>query len=63
MALKVQQNGDVLKIELPLEKPKPSKSGKTMVVASTHGVKTTEVRYKGRKIVVVANAFIYPSEK
>jgi len=52
-----------LKIELPLEKPKPSKSGKTMVVASTHGVKTTEVRYKGRNIVVVANAFIYPSEK
>jgi len=63
MQLKMQQNGNVVKIELPLEKPKPSKSGKTMVVASTHGVKTTEVRYKGRNIVVVANAFIYPNKK
>jgi hypothetical protein len=63
MSLRVKLKGDVLRIELPLEKPHSSKSGKTMLVASTYGVKTTEVRYEGRKIVVVANAFIYPKTK
>jgi len=63
MSLTVKQKGDVLRIELPLEKPRPSKSKKTMLVASTHGVKTTEVRCEGKRIVVVANAFIYPNKK
>lgn len=63
MALKVKQDGDVLKIELPLEKPRLSKSGKTMLVATTHGVKTTEIRCKGRRIAVVASAFFYPRKK
>jgi hypothetical protein len=63
MSLKVRQKGDVLKIELPLEKPRLSKSGKTMLVASTYGARTTGVRYEGRKIVVVANAFIYQKDK
>jgi hypothetical protein len=63
MALKVKQEGNVLKIELPLEKPVQSKSGKTTLVASTHGVITTSVRYKGRNIALVANAFVYPKNK
>ena len=63
MSLRVRQKGNVLRIEMPLEKPKPSKSGKTMLVASSHGVKTTEVICEGKKIVVVANAFIYLKEK
>jgi hypothetical protein len=63
MALRVKQKGDVLRIELPLEKPRPSTSGKSMLVASTHGVKTTEVFYEGTRIVVNASAFIYPKEK
>lgn len=63
MALRVKQKGRVLRIELPLEKPKSSKSGKTMLVASTYGVRGTEVVYEGRRIAVVANAFIYPEAK
>ena len=63
MALNVKRKGDVLKIELSFEKPQPSKSGKTMLVASTHGVKTTDVQCDGRSVVVVANAFIYPKKK
>jgi hypothetical protein len=63
MSVKVKRSGDVLKIELPLQKPQPSNSGKTMLVASTYGVKTTDVHYEGRRIVVVANAFIYPRKK
>lgn len=63
MSIKVKHDGEMLKIYLPLEKPHSSKSGKTMVIASTYGVRTTAVEYEGRKIVVVANAFIYPNEK
>jgi hypothetical protein len=59
----VKHSEDVLKIALPLQKPQPSNSGKTLLVASTFGVKTTDVRYEGRRIVVVANAFIYPDRK
>ena len=63
MSIKVKHDGEMLKISLPLEKPHASKSGKTMLIASTYGVKTTAVEYEGRKIVVVANAFIYPKDK
>ncbi len=63
MAVKVARENNKLKIELPLEPAVPSKSGKTLLVASTHGVITTEVRYKGKPIVLVLNAFIYPSDQ
>jgi hypothetical protein len=59
MSLKVKRDGDTLKIYLPLERPRSSKSGKTKLVASTYGLKTTRIDYEGHKIVVVANAFIY----
>ena len=61
--MKVKSDGQTLKIYLPLEKARESKSGKTKVVASTHGVKTTEITYEGRKISVVASAFIYPAKE
>jgi hypothetical protein len=53
------KNGNLV-IELPLEKPRPSKTGKTLLVASTRGVKRLEVRYKGKTVSAVVNAFIYP---
>jgi hypothetical protein len=56
----------VLQVSLKeaLQKPVPSRSsGKTLVIASTHGAVATEVRYGGKPIVVVANAFVYPTEK
>jgi hypothetical protein len=62
MSIKVKYDGEILKIYLPLEKPHASKSGKTMLIASTYGVKRTTVEYEGRQIVVVANAFIYPKD-
>jgi hypothetical protein len=61
--IKAKSDGAILKIYLPLEKPHASKSGKTMLIASTYGARTTAVEYEGRKIVVVANAFIYPKDK
>ncbi len=59
MALIVKRLGNRLKIELPLEQPTPSKSGKSDVVASSHGVVMTGVEYKGKPVAVVVNAFIY----
>jgi hypothetical protein len=61
--VRVRQSANVLKIELPMCKPTTSKSGKTMLVASTYGVLTTEVRHNGRPIALVANAFVYPKRK
>ena len=63
MSIKVKYDGEMLKIYLPLEKPHASKSGKSMVIASTYGAKTTAVEYDGRKITVVANAFFYLKDK
>jgi hypothetical protein len=59
MALIVKRVKNRLKIELPLEPPTPSKSGKSVVIASSHGVVTTDVQYKGKPVAVVVNAFVY----
>ena len=59
MALIVKREKNRLKIELPLEPPTPSKSGKSDVVASSRGVVMTDVLYKGKHVALVANAFVY----
>jgi hypothetical protein len=51
--------GNKLVIEVPLlPVPAPSASGKTLVVASTHGNKVTEARVQGKNVVVGVNAYI-----
>ena len=46
-------------IKLPLEKLRPSASGKTELLASSHGCQSGEARYRGRLVTVTANAFIF----
>jgi hypothetical protein len=58
MALKVEIRDNKLFIEIDLEKPTPSASGKTLVVASTHGNTVTSVEVDGNPIVVGLNAYI-----
>jgi len=49
----------VLLIEIPLErKPRPSTSGKTLLVASTGGFRTTEAEVQGQKVKISVNATI-----
>jgi len=60
MPVIVKREKKMLKIQVPLEKPVCSKSGKTMLVASSHGVITTGVTYHGKQVALVVNAFIYP---
>jgi hypothetical protein len=44
-------------IRLPIS-PRPSKSGKTMIVASTNGNIPTVAEYDGQGIVIGVNAYI-----
>ncbi|MBX2851630.1 MAG: hypothetical protein KTR15_07795 [Phycisphaeraceae bacterium] len=50
-----------LVIRLPLKQPpQPSASGKTLVVASTHGCIPSELNIDGQQVRVNATAFCYP---
>lgn len=53
------ENGNLV-ISIPMGTPAPSKTGKTLVVASTHGNKTTDVKVQGKPVTVGLNAFIKP---
>jgi hypothetical protein len=49
-----------LVIRIPLEPPRPSASGKTLMVASTRGNVETDCLLNGRPIKVGLNAYIKP---
>jgi hypothetical protein len=52
--------GEYLVIRVPLNpSPARSASGKTLVVASSHGNKETEVQVQGKPVFVGVNAYIY----
>ena len=58
MALKVEIKDSKLFIEIDLEKPTPSSSGKTLVVATTHGNVVTAAEVDGKPVTVGLNAYI-----
>ena len=62
MNVNVTREKNFLIVRVPLERPFTSKSGKTLVVASSHGVVKTGVSYRKKPISVVLNAFIYPDD-
>lgn len=45
-------------VTMPLGKPTPSASGKTLVIASTRGNLKTGVKYEGKEITLGLNAYI-----
>jgi hypothetical protein len=52
--------GEFLVIRIPLNsKPTPSASGKTLVVATSHGNKQTEIEVQGKPVFVGVNAYIH----
>ena len=52
--------GEFLVIRVPMNpKPTPSSTGKTLVVASSHGNKETEVEIQGKPVYVGVNAYIH----
>lgn len=56
--MKAEIVNNELVIRLPLGKPTPSASGKTLVVATSHGNQKTEAKVDGKPIVIGVNAYI-----
>lgn len=51
--------GNKLVIEILLNSaPVPSSTGKTLVIASSHGNKATDARVDGKPVVIGLNAYI-----
>lgn len=50
--------GDFLVVKLPLQKPTPSSTGKTLVVASSYGNQPTTAVIEGKPVFVGVNAYI-----
>jgi len=51
------ENGKLL-ISIELQEPTPSASGKTLVVATTHGNMVTQCVINGKNVVIGLNAYI-----
>lgn len=49
---------NTLVISIPLIEPRPSTSGKTLVVASSGGNQTTTVKVNGKPVIIGLNAYI-----
>lgn len=56
-SVKIDEKAKTLTIVMDLDKPEASKSGKTMVIASTRGNAKSETQYKGVPITVGVNAY------
>lgn len=59
MQVKLEKKGkqEILVITLPVDK-KPSKSGKSMLIATTNGNIPSKVEVDGQTLVVSVNAYI-----
>jgi hypothetical protein len=56
MEVKIE-NGKLI-ITIDLQEPTPSASGKTLVVATTHGNTPTDCIIDGKKVIIGLNAYI-----
>jgi hypothetical protein len=56
MEVKIE-NGKLI-ISIELQDPTPSASGKTLVVATTHGNMVTQCMIDGKNVVIGLNAYI-----
>ncbi len=56
MDVKIENGKFIISIEL--QEPTPSASGKTLVVATTHGNMTTQCLVEGKNVIIGLNAYI-----
>jgi len=56
--MQVTIKNNVLTLEIPMQRPAPSASGKTLVVASSRGNQVTTASVDGKPITVGFNAYI-----
>jgi hypothetical protein len=52
--------GNRITIEVDLQEPTPSKSGKTLVIASTRGNVQTKTVHNGKPVYIGVNAYVKP---
>jgi hypothetical protein len=62
VTVELDKKKKIVTIKMPLESPRPSASGKTKLIASTRGVKSSDMSYLGHPVMVVANAFFYDEQ-
>ena len=60
MAMNVEIRNSKLYIEIDLQEPTPSASGKTLVVATTRGNVVTSAQVNGKPVTIGLNAYIKP---
>jgi hypothetical protein len=58
MKVSIDKKAKTVTIVMPLENPKPSASGKNLVLCSTRGNKTADVEYDGKAITVGLNVYV-----
>lgn len=58
--MKATIKDNTLHIEIPLQTPRPSSSGKTLVVATSGGNITTTAEVNGKPVTIGLNAYIKP---
>lgn len=56
--MKVEIKDNVMTITVPLGTPAPSASGKTLVIASSHGNQATAATVQGKPVIIGFNAYI-----
>ena len=56
--VKIDEDTKTLTLVLELQDPTPSASGKTLVVATTHGNVPTDIQINGKPVIVGVNAYI-----
>lgn len=56
--LKIDEQAKTITLVLDLQEPTPSASGKTLVIATTHGNVPTDVQVDGKPVIVGVNAYI-----
>ena len=58
VTVKIDEKNNTVTITLPLADLSPSKSGKTLRVASSEGNVQTDTKYHGKPVIVGCNAYI-----
>ena len=54
--MKAKIVNDILTIEIPLQAPKKSKSGKSYIIATSSGA--SEIKYEGKDVYLSLNAYV-----
>jgi hypothetical protein len=59
MKVTIDKSRNLLVVEIELQAPHASSSGKTLVVASTHGNVKTDQQIDGKFVTIGLNAYIH----